>query len=502
MICRILFFVCCQFAVVLCKSQGYLSREISLPASVSQPVRKLLDSISARQGFYFSYSGKVVPGDRLVTIKPFKGTLLKFLSVMLGPEYEFKESPGYVIIRYAPRRLAVSLDVEQRRSGALVVEGQLSDALTGEHLPSASIYERYVLVSTLSDDRGRFRLALKRPRESIWLTVSKENYRDTTVALIPPVQVGNKGSTLREWFYPNQTAGGGLESSAFARFLAGSRQRIQALNLGGFFAYNPYQISLTPGLSSQGMMGSQMVNKVSVNVLGGSTAGVDGIEVGGVFNVNQSDVRYFQVAGLLNIVGRDVSGFQVAGLGNKVLNDVKGMQVAGMFNDAGYVKGMQVAGLYNIADKVDGIQLTSLVNVADSSDYPIGLINLIKQGRKSLALGIDESGLGQVAFRSGGRVLYGVVAVGHYLKRDSLPYGAEAGLGARLVQYKAFGLDTELLSRINMDFKGSIAERHTLRLLPSYSFGRYFALTGGPTVSYEKKWTIGFYGAMVVPLFR
>jgi hypothetical protein len=37
-----------------------------------------------------------------------------------------------------------------------------------------------------------------------------------------------------------------------------------------------------------------------MNVIGGYTAGVDGLEMGGVFNINQKDVRYFQMAGVFN----------------------------------------------------------------------------------------------------------------------------------------------------------------------------------------------------------
>ncbi len=490
------------FIVTFSKGQGYLMRDIRLQANGTERIHDVLERISSTQGFYFSYNNKVVPHDSLITVVPYRGKLVDFLASTLGPAYEFKESPGYVIIRYAPSRMAVSLHVERRRFGPLVVEGQLNDLVTNEAVALASIYERHVLVSTLSDRAGRFRLQVRPQGETLWLTVSKENYRDTTLALISPVRIRSQDSPIREWFYPDNTTGGGLESSAIGRFFTSSRQRIQALNLGGFFTYNPFQVSLTPGLSSQGMLGGQMVNRLSLNVLGGRTAGVDGMEVAGVFNVNQSDVRYLQVAGLLNIVGRDVSGFQLAGVGNNVLNNAMGMQVSGLFNSAADVRGVQLSGILNVAHKVDGVQITSLINVADSSDYPIGFINLVKQGRKSLAVGMDETGLTHLAFRSGGRVLYGLVAVGHYASKHPMPYAMEAGLGARWVQYGAFALDTELQCRISVDFKGGADERQTFRLLPSVSLGRHFVLMAGPAVSYEKKWETGIYGAVVVPLLR
>lgn len=499
---RILLFSLFVCIATFSKGQGHLMDEIRLSDAGPQRIYDVLETITKKKGFYFSYNSDVVPYDSVITTVRYSGRLIDFLINTLGEAYEFRESPGYVIIRYAPRRMAVALHIEKHRFGPLVIEGQLNDLLTDEAVPFASIYERHVLVSTLSDRAGKFRLSVKRPGETLWLTVSKENYRDTTLALIAPVSVGAKDSKIREWFYPENAMGSGLESSAIGRFFAGSRQRIQALNLGGFLAYNPFQISLTPGLSSQGMLGGQLVNRFSLNVLGGRTAGVDGIEVAGIFNVNQADVRHLQAAGLLNIVGGNVSGFQVAGAGNNVENKVTGTQVGGLFNHAEYVRGVQLAGIINVAGKVDGVQITSFINVADSSDYPIGLINLVKQGRKSLAVGMEEAGFANLAFRSGGRVLYGLLGIGRYVNTHPLPYGFEGGLGVRLLQHNAFALDAELLSRVSIDFRGNMGKRHMFRLLPSFLLSRHFALMAGPTAGYEKKWQIGIYGAVVVPLSR
>lgn len=486
--------------VTVCKGQGYLMREIELQPEGARPLRRVLESIGETQGFYFSYSTSVVAADSLVTVVGYRGTLGNYLSRTLGSNYELKESPGHVIIRYAPRRMAVTFDVEKRPFGPLVVEGQLKDAITDAGVPFASVYERQSLASALSDQHGKFRVVIKRPGETVWLTVSKTHYRDTTVALISPVRVNATDDKVREWFYPDGRLVEGLESSAFGRFFSGSRQRIQALNLGGFFAYSPFQVSLTPGLSTGGMLGGQLVNRVSLNVVGGRTAGVDGVEMAGGFNVNQSDVRYVQVAGLLNVVGRDMSGFQAAGIGNKVLGEARGIQAAGLFNAADRVVGLQVSGLYNVAQKVDGVQLASLINLADSSDYPIGLINLVKTGQRSLSAGFDDTGLAQLSFRSGGRVLYGLVAVGYRPQRDSVPYAAEAGLGARLYRHRAFAVDAELVSRIQVDFHGRVAERQTLRVLPVVWLSGYLALTAGPMLSYAKNWQTGWYGALVLPL--
>src|SRR5690606_5283948 len=166
----------------------------------------------------FSYNNQVVPADSMIAVSQYEGKLHDFLAGTFGPAYEFKESPGYVIIRYAPRRMAVAINVEKRRHGPMVVEGQITDADHKKGVYLASIYERNILASTLSGPTGNFRLAIKRPEETLWLTISKENYRDTTIALLPPVQVRSTQKGRRYWFYPTDDIVAVLEGTAFCRF--------------------------------------------------------------------------------------------------------------------------------------------------------------------------------------------------------------------------------------------------------------------------------------------
>jgi len=510
-----------QFICLLClltatvRGQGYLMRDIHLRLTGTQRIHEVLEAISKSQGFYFSYNSQVVPADSMITIARYEGKLLDFLTNTFGPAYEFKESPGYVIIRYAPRRMAVAIHVEKPRYGPMVVEGQITDAGNKKGVYLASIYERNALTSTLSGPTGNFKLTIRRPEETIWLTISKENYRDTTLALLPPVQVSTKQKGRRYWFAPEEGNGMGLDGTALGRFFISSRQRIQRINLGGFFAYNPYQISLTPGLSSQGLFNSQVVNQVSLNIVGGHTAGVNGIEVGGVFNINQQQARYFQAAGLFNLVGNSMQGMQAAGLSNIVVREVWGVQVAGinnragsaagaqvagLFNVAGNVKGIQLAGIVNIAGNVNGVQLSGLVNVADSSDYPIGLINLIKNGDKSFAIELNESGTAQLTFRSGGRILYGLLGVGYRLNDNPMRYVLEAGIGIHIWQTTRFTLDAELASGISPDFKTTPEQQASFRVFPQFRFNTHWGIFAGPTVKYvlqpERTFQAGFMGGL------
>ena len=54
-----------------------------------------------------------------------------------------------------------------------------------------------------------------------------------------------------------------------------------------FFETRPFQVSLVPGLGSHGKMSGQVVNNFSLNVFGGYTAGTNGSELGGLFNIDK-----------------------------------------------------------------------------------------------------------------------------------------------------------------------------------------------------------------------
>jgi hypothetical protein len=116
---------------------------------------------------------------------------------------------------------------------------------------------------------------------------------------------------------------------------------------------------------------------------------------------------------------------------------VHGAQLAGFINLAENVN-TQVAGFINVAGKVKGVQVASFINIADSSDFPIGLVNIVKNGYKGIGVTADESGTVLGAFRSGGRVLYGIVGTGYNFKSDKEFYVMEAGMGARLQWSKKY----------------------------------------------------------------
>ncbi|WP_236976012.1 carboxypeptidase-like regulatory domain-containing protein [Membranihabitans maritimus] len=526
--------------------QNYLARHISLDPIQKTSIGNILERLQEGQDFYFSFNSDLIPEDSIISVDGFRGTLRNYLQTIFDQDYELKTTPGYIIIRFAPRSMELNVNIEQTDQ-ALVISGKILDEISQTPINNVSIYERNVPASTLSDKNGLFSLSLKRPGSSNWITISRENYKDTTLLIFSPVQIQSSTNARKYVYFPEQNNNGSkLFESFFGRLFISSRQRIQQMNIGGFFAFSPYQISLAPGFSTQGLFTSQIVNQVSINLTGGYTAGVNGVEVAGGFNINHKDARYAQVAGLFNLVGGQAKGVQLAGGANIIMEKVKGVQVSGILNStaasnglqiagainrtreangiqiagisntaslqmegvqltglynrassinglqfsgltnhAKKISGAQIAGCMNIAKKVQGIQIAPLINIADSSDYPIAFLNFIKNGQKSISLAINESGIPGAAFRSGGKVLYGFIGVSYHSSPQNNPlYSPEGGIGARLYRSLIFNLDVEITNRTNTDFKSQSYSQVSFRILPGINIGNHLRFTIGPSVNF------------------
>ena len=173
----------------------------------------------------------------------------------------------------------------------------------------------------------------------------------------------------------------------------------------------------------------------------------------------------------------------MAGVSN-IAEKVKGTQIAGVINLADQVDGFQLAGVVNKAQKVKGVQLAGLLNIADSSDYPIALVNLIKNGEQRVGVSTDEVFNSMVTFRSGGRKLYGILGLGTNLDYKTDLYGFESGFGLKLVDNQPFRLDVEAFNVFLADFHGLEYNKSGIRLLPAIGLSERIYLYGGPSINY------------------
>jgi hypothetical protein len=323
----------------------------------------------------------------------------------------------------------------------------------------------------------------------------------------------------------------GVEKTGMGRFLLSSNLRVQTANLKKFFTERPVQVSLTPGLSTHGRLSPQVINNFSLNVFGGYNGGVDGVELGGLFNIDKKDVTFFQAGGLFNIVGGAVTGVQLGGINNTVLDSVRGFQATGINNHVtGSFTGAQVAGIYNhVAEGMDGAQIggignfagrkatgtqiagivnfanqgirgsqisgvinyaktlhglqIGLINIADSSDgYSIGLLNVVINGYHKLSFSTDEFINTNGALKTGTRKLYSMLQAGlNWGSTSNKVYTFGYGLGSEINLGRTFAINPEISCQYlylgSWDYLNLL---NKFRPNLTIKLGKYVSLFGGP----------------------
>lgn len=285
-----------------------------------------------------------------------------------------------------------------------------------------------------------------------------------------------------------------------------------------------FHIGLLYPISSNGRLATEYTNHCSFHAIAGVSGNEDGITFSGFANIIRHDARGAQFAGFSNHVQGEAKGAQFAGFLNDIryqatgvqaagfanitgssrglqlagfanisrkqayvqaggfinLTSVARVQLAGFMNQARDVQGAQVAGFINVAKKVTGVQVAGFINIADSSEYPIGLINIVRNGERSLGLTMDETLTSLVTFRSGGKHLYGILGAGMNVKQAKVLQAVEGGLGLHVPVSGHFRINMEGTMLILTDFTVGHYFRSSYRILPSVRAGR-FELFAGPT---------------------
>ncbi len=154
----------------------------------------------------------------------------------------------------------------------------------------------------------------------------------------------------------------------------------------------PFQFSFIYPLSSDWVNSTENSYKFSLNMIGGITGRVNGVELGSVFNINKYSVRGAQFAGGFNLsgygAGKEESNVtQFAGLFNYVGVGAANQFAGGInFTERGIV---QAAGVINIGKDVK-TQLGGGINIVQSTVFQAaGAINIARESSAQLAGGIN-----------------------------------------------------------------------------------------------------------------
>ena len=469
----------------------------------------MLQRVAKAAGVRFSYNSSALPTDSLVRLSVEDLAVGAVLHELLGAPYQFVETAGYIIIRHKTIKKRYTLS------------GRITNRQNGAPLSGVSVFERGQYLSTLTDSAGRFALRLRATNQPVALYIRKFYFNDTillrpsgwdqslAISLTPIRSIALQPVTVRPDAF--------LGQSWINRLLSSSRWTIRDLNLQDFFVRQPFQYGLWPGLGTHGTLGPQISNRFSFNILGGYAGGVNGVELAGLFNMDQRAVQYVQIAGLFNSVGGQVTGFQTAGLYNSLQAGISGTQIAGLANQvAGELRGAQLAGIVNRTQAAEGLQIAGitnrnnttlrgvqiagilnrtswnrglqlgLVNLADSATgYAIGLLNLTKKGGyRRLSIGWREGNELNVALKTGREKLYSLLQASWYPGKGPALFAAGFGLGREDHLSTALHLTTALTEQtLFTGPAGDLPLIVRLQTALSLQCTKHVALFAGPAFS-------------------
>ena len=376
-----------------------LEREITLHLS-NERLNIALDKIQEQAGIIFSYPSSILDNAAPVSLQLKQKTVREALALLLPKGISYKAKNNYIILKEKPI---------EKNTKKTELSGYVYDKNTDRKIANVTLYDKSTLQNVTTNAYGYYSISL--PKEDQCLTVKKENYRDTCVAVtylkdssltnisIDPVSEQIRSQDSAYWKERLKDF-----SEATSRLFKRFRGYVNTINIKDTIS-REFQFSLLPFIGTNGLLSGNVYNKISLNVYGGFSRGTRALELGGIFNVDREKVSGAQLAGVFNIVGDSVDGCQLAGSFNITGKNMDGCQAAGFVNinlgggsgfqgagggniNAKNYSGFSAAGLSNINYKsTKGLQLAGLVNITvDTLEGAslAGIVNTAGFGKRSL----------------------------------------------------------------------------------------------------------------------
>jgi hypothetical protein len=364
------FIVCISIDASAQPSKPYLEREITI-AFNSERLDAALQKISQQGGFSFSYNAKILDGNKTVTHDFTRKTVREVLDELFQGSIEYKIKGKHIILAKAKET--------SRQDG--IITGYVIDEATGERLKNVSVYDPVTLSSAVTDSYGYFEIKLNKPSTDIKLSVNKQDYADTVIAV-----AGNNRRLLNISVKAHKAKFNAVADSVSQKLKRFWKTKVlhpplpNLVNIDDSL-HRTFQFSMIPFVGTNHMLSGNVVNDYSLNLLGGYNRGVRKAEFGGLFNINRSNVTGAQFAGLFNAVGGSMEGLQIAGLFNANYEKMEGGQFAGLANiNWSSASMVSIAGLVNLTNEYSkGVFFAGLSNITIGEQEGVhfaGLFNL------------------------------------------------------------------------------------------------------------------------------
>jgi len=396
--------------------QSELNKEVTLQYN-NVPANIVFRDIQNQTGMVFSYSN--FQDDQKMSIQVVKKPLKDVLPILestLNIQITTKEK--YIIVK-------AYKDVQNKE---LSINGTLIDPNSNEPISDASIYVTKQKILVNSDKKGRFNFNIPSTVKQVKVNIAKENYIDTSLVIVvsqsqslhikmrsfPRQKISEFDSLAKRdlqigWVTEEKIPAAPALTKATYNENFWNKRKTKNVNLVNIndTIFNSFSVSLLPPISTNKLLSFHTRNMISLNIIGGHSKGLNGVEVGGVYNYDDGDVYGVQVAGVLNVVSEEVVGTQISGVMNAVKGNVKGVQIAGVINNNDSItdgiqisgvyqkthtlRGLQIGGLYNRAIIATGGQISGLLNTVDSANTFLQIAGLYNHGAN--IKGVQISGL-------------------------------------------------------------------------------------------------------------
>lgn len=432
-----------------------LEREVTLSIS-NQPLEVALNSLSSQAGFVFSYNPEVINRDKNVTVIVRKKTVRFVLNQLFKDEdVDYKVKGKYLILKRKGEK-SNSKDATQ------IFEGYIYDSKTGSRITEASVYDKTLLTSAITNEYGYFAMEVPANKPIQSLQVSKLGYSDTLLVSLDSTGRNRNIEIVlqQEDTLPDKKL---IDFDKFKPgWLVPEKLRINARNITDP-VFRSFQFSLFPYLSTNRLLGGVAINDVSINTTIGYVQGIRVFEAGGLLNFVRNDVKYFQAAGLGNVIGGNVTGFQAAGIFN-VGKNIKGFQAAGIFNQTESVKGFQAAGIFNLTKDTALYQAAGIFNKATYNK--IQAAGIYNSSRQSLA---QVSGLVSRSTNANLQVS-GLVSFADTIKHTQIAGLVNRNRSNSKIQVAGLANSTKDTARVQMAGLVNIAKNITGLQLATFNF--------------------------------
>ena len=477
-----------------------------------KPLSKAFAEITAQTGFRFSYNAQLLNADKKVSIRVKNQPLDKVLAQLLPAAVTYKTVGKYIILSEkkteieTPEKIPLSeplindIDTIFIQNNFLLNRGMLFNNCHS-NVTTINIEEmsKKLVLLAIGLSAATANVSAQPEEKSSLLNnlVEKVTTITTTITTTEPTVRETKPLQLT-FIYPLSTGGVNAFHNEYRfslNILGGATGKVNGLELGGMINVNKFSVKgaqLAGMVNFTGISNNTEYRSNAVQLAGMINFNNKGISEQFAGCINVSDTSNIQMAGIVNLAKRKAnvqmsgtvnatneSKIQMAGIIN--VSKTTKAQIAGTMNIASESK-CQISGIFNGTGK-GGFQL-GLINVRDSIDgVSIGLVNIVKKD----GLMQGEISTGEIihlagSFRSGGKKLYGIVTAGYNFSDEFWAWGF--GLGTMFTLSNRLGLNIEGVHyNLNNTIFDNKRYQGLVQVRPTLNFeiAKHFNIFAGPT---------------------